>query len=228
VGTNGIIIPPKAFVKGVRQLCDEHGILMVVDEVMAGWGRSGKWFGIEHYDVVPDIIVTAKGLTSGYIPLGAMVWNKKIWDHFADKPFVGGLTYSGHALACAAGIANIEVYKQENLIERSAENGEYLYSKLKELRDNHASVGDVRCKGLWACIELTSDKSTKAPLAGFANAHRNVGPELMKRMFAKGLYVFAKWDFMFIAPPLIITKEQIDDAAAILDEVLEYTDGLIA
>jgi taurine--2-oxoglutarate transaminase len=228
VGTNGIIIPPVEFMRGVREICDENGILMAVDEVMAGWGRSGKWFGIEHYGVIPDIMVTAKGLTSGYIPLGAMIWSKKLWEHFYDHPFVGGLTYGGHALACAAGIANIEVYREENLIENSRVNGDYLLGKLKELLEKHPSVGDVRCKGLWACIELTSDKKTKAPLAGFADSQRNVSAELTKRFYELGLYVFSKWDFIFIAPPLIITKEQIDEAVDMLDKGLEYTDSLIS
>ena len=227
VGTNGIIPPPKWFVEGLRQLCDENGILLVCDEVMAGWGRSGKWFGIDHYDVVPDIMVTAKGITSGYIQLGAMTWSKKIWDHFCEKPFVGGLTYAGHALACAAGVANIEVYREEGLVEKSATNGEYLGSRLLELGEKHPSVGDVRYKGLWACVELTSDKKTKAPLAGFADSRQNVNKALMGRLMELGLFTFAKWDFIFIAPPLTITREQIDDAVAILDEGLELTDGMI-
>ncbi len=227
VGTNGIIIPPKNYVQGLRKLCDEYGILMVVDETMAGWGRAGKWFGINHYDVIPDIITTAKGLTSGYVQLGAMIWSKKIWDYFTDHPFTGGLTYGGHALACATGIANIEVYKQDKLIENSAENGEYLKKKLNELKDKHPSVGDARCIGLWACLELTSDKKTKAPLAGYADSIRNVSAELTKRFFDNGLYLFSKWDFIFISPPLIITKEQIDDMVDIIDKALEYTDGLV-
>ena len=227
VGTNGIIIPPKNFVKGVRQICDENGILMVIDETMAGWGRSGKWFGIDHYDVVPDIITTAKGLTSGYVQLGAMIWNKKLWDYYYDHPFTGGLTYAGHALGCAAGIANIEVYKQDKLIENSAENGAYLEKKLNELKEKHPSVGDVRCKGLWACVELTSDRKTKAPLAGFADSIQNVSGELTKRFYDNGLYLFSKWDFIFISPPLLITKEQIDDMVGKISKGLEYTDGLV-
>ena len=227
VGTNGIIIPPKNYVQGLRKLCDEHGILMVSDETMAGWGRSGKWFGIEHYDVVPDIITTAKGLTSGYIQLGAMIWSKKIWDYYQTNPFTGGLTYAGHALACAAGVANIEVYKKDNLIEKSRTNGEYLAKKLNELKDKHACVGDTRAKGLWAVIELTSDKEKKEPLAGFSDSKRNVTGEIMKRLMAEGLYLFAKWDFLFIAPPLIITKEEIDESIAIIDGVLDYVDTII-
>jgi len=227
VGTNGIIVPPEGWLKGVREICDENGILMIADEVMTGWGRTGEWFGIDNWGVVPDMITTAKGLTSGYVPLGAMIWSKKIYDYFCEHPFVGGLTYGGHALACATGIANIETYKRENLIENSKENGTYLYNKLQELKDKHPSVGDARGgKGLFCCIQLVENKETREPLAGFADAKRNVSKEIMGRLFDKGLYLFAKWDYMFISPPLCITKEEIDEAVGIIDEVLEYPDSL--
>lgn len=227
VGTNGIIIPSKEFVQGVRALCDEHGILMVVDETMGGWGRSGKWFSIEHFAVVPDIITTAKGLTSGYVQLGAMIWSRKVWEYFKEHPFIGGLTYAGHALACATGIANIEVYRNENLIEKSAVNGEYLKKKLLALKDKHPSVGDVRCQGLWACVELTSDKETHAPLAGFSDTVKNVSGALTKRFAELGLTLFSKWDFVFVAPPLIITQEQIDEMVDKIDEGLKITDAML-
>jgi taurine--2-oxoglutarate transaminase len=227
VGTNGIIIPPRNFMTGLRQICDENGILLVIDETMSGWGRAGKWFGIEHYGIIPDIITTAKGVTSGYVQLGAMIWSRELWDYFYDHPFTGGLTYAGHALACATGIANIEVYKKDKLIENSAKNGEYLNSKLQELKEKHPSVGDARCKGLWACIELTSDKKTKAPLAGFADSVKNVSAGLTKTLFENGLYLFSKWDFIFISPPLIITTEQIDNMVAAIDKGLDYTDSQI-
>jgi len=227
VGTNGILIPPVEYMKGVRQLCDENGILLVMDEVMAGWGRSGKWFGCQHFDIVPDLIVTAKGLTSGYAQLGAMIWSKKLWDHFCEHPFVGGLTYGSHALACATGIANIEVYKNDGLIEKAAVNGDYLHKKLLELADKHPSVGDVRCKGLWACLEFTSNKKTRAPLAGFSDTKGNVSKAFMGRLYELGLYLFAKWDFVFIAPPLIITQEQIDESVAIIDKALAVTDAML-
>jgi taurine--2-oxoglutarate transaminase len=227
VGTNGIIIPPKNFVQGLRRLCDENGILLVADETMSGWGRSGKWFGIEHYDVMPDMMTTAKGLTSGYVQLGAMIWTKKIWDYFYDHPFVGGLTYAGHALACATGMANIEVYKKDGLIEKSRINGEYLAKKLSELKEKHPSVGDARCIGLWACIELTSDRKTKAPLAGFNDSVRNVSGKITKIFAENGLHLFCKWDFIFISPPLIITQEQIDEMTAAIDKGLDYTDSLL-
>ncbi|MBU1910728.1 MAG: aminotransferase class III-fold pyridoxal phosphate-dependent enzyme [Verrucomicrobia bacterium] len=227
VGTNGIIIPPVEFMKGVRQICDENGILLVMDEVMAGWGRSGKWFGCEHFGVVPDIICAAKGLTSGYVQLGVMIWSKKVWDFFKEKPFVSGLTYYGHALACATGVANLEVYKSENLIEKSRINGDYLNNKLWSLYERHPSIGDVRCKGLWACLELVSDRKTKAPLAGYADSRMNVMGEFTKRILDMGLWAFAKWDFIFLAPPLIITPAQIDEAVAILDKALEHPDSLL-
>ncbi|TFG57991.1 MAG: aminotransferase class III-fold pyridoxal phosphate-dependent enzyme, partial [Spirochaetales bacterium] len=227
IGTNGIIIPPKNFMQGVRQLCDENGIVLVIDETMGGWGRAGKWFAIEHFDIVPDIMTTSKGITSGYVPLGAMMVNKKIWDFFQNHPFTSGLTYSGHALACAAAIANIEVYRSEKLIEKSAENGEYLHKLLLGLKEKHPSVGDVRCKGLWACIEFTSDRKTRAPLADFADRKQNISAALSKKFFELGLWIFAKWDYAFIAPPLIITREQLDDAVSRIDKALELTDSLI-
>ena len=227
VGTNGIIPPPKNYMKGLRQLCDENGILLISDEVMAAWGRSGKWFGIDHYDIVPDIISTAKGITSGYIQLGATIWSKKIWDYFQERKFVSGLTYTGHALACACGIANIEVYKKENLIAQSAENGRYLAKKLKEMESKHPSVGDTRCVGLWACIELVADKKTKAPLAGFNDSIRNVSGPLGKIFMDNGLYLYCNWDYIFISPPIIINKQQIDEMLETIEKGLAYTDTLV-
>jgi taurine--2-oxoglutarate transaminase len=227
VGTNGIIPSPQNFMKGVRQLCDENGILLVIDEVMAGWGRAGKWFGIEHYGIVPDIMTTAKGITSGYVQLGAMIWTKKIWDFFQERKFTSGLTYCGHPLACATGVANIEVYKKEKLIERSAKMGAYLDKKLKALKDKHPSVGDTRCVGLWACIELVADKKTKAPLAGFNDSIRDVSGQLAKIMMQNGLYLYCNWDYIFISPPLIIKEAEIDQMVAGIDKALDYSDSLV-
>jgi len=145
---------------------------------------------------------------------------------FRERPFVGGLTYQGHALACAAGVANVEIYRSDNLVENSRVMGEYMLGKMEEIKARHRSVGDVRCKGLWGCIELTSDKDKRAPLAGYADSRRNVSGELMKRLYASGLYLFAKWDFLFLAPPLIIDKAQIDESMAIIDKALDWTDTL--
>jgi taurine--2-oxoglutarate transaminase len=226
VGTNGIIPPPKSYVQGIRQLCDENGILLIIDEVMSGWGRAGRWFASELFDVVPDIMTTAKGITSGYVQLGATIWTKKIWDFFQERKFASGLTYCGHALACACGIANIEVYKKENLIQGAAEKGEYLAKKLKDLEKKHPSVGDTRCVGLWACIELVADKKTKAPLAGFNDSIRNVSGQLGTIFMDNGLYLYCNWDYIFISPPLIITKPQIDEMVAVIEKGLDWTDTL--
>ena len=227
VGTNGIIIPPKNYMMGLKEICEDNGILLVADEVMAGWGRTGKWFGVDHFDIVPDIMTTAKGLTSGYVQLGAMVWNKKIWEHFYNKPYVGGLTFTGHSLACAAGIANIEIYRNENLIEKTSKNGEYFTKRLNELKEKHPSVGDVRNLGLWACIELVSDRKTKAPIAGYNDCIKNISNEIGKRFHERGMHTYCKWDYIFLAPPLVITREQLDEAINIIDEVLEYPDSII-
>jgi taurine---2-oxoglutarate transaminase len=227
VGTSGLYIPPPQFISGIRRLCDEHGILLIFDETMSGWGRTGRWFGCDHYQVAPDILVTAKGVTSGYVPLGVVALTPRVRDHFLKKPFVGGLTNEGHALACAAGIANIEVYENEQLVARSARLGEYLNERLLMLRERHISVGDVRCKGLFACLELTSDRARKRPLAGYRDRFTSVASELSRRLREMGLIVITKWDFVFIAPPLTITEDEIDEGIAKIDFVLDHTDRLV-
>jgi taurine--2-oxoglutarate transaminase len=227
-GTSGVYVWPPEFVRGIRTLCDDFGILMIADETMSGWGRTGKWFACEHYGVVPDILTTAKGITSGYVPLGACVVTPAIRDYFVDKTFVGGLTNEGHALACAAGIANIEAYESEGLIEKSRELGNYLHERLSELKCKHPSIGDVRGKGLFACLELTADRCTKTPLADYRNARRDVAARLTRRLLDMGLFLVAKWDFVFIAPPLVIEKDELDEGLRILDHALDDTDELAA
>jgi taurine--2-oxoglutarate transaminase len=214
--------------KEIREICDEYGILLVLDETMTGWGRSGRWFACEHFDVIPDIITTAKGITSGYVPLGAVVVNTRIREHFLSKAFVGGLTNEGHPLACAAGLACIEVYEEEDLVQRSETMGSYMESKLKRLQDRHPSVGDVRAKGLFGCLEFTTERRRKRPLAGYRDSNRQISTEISRKLLDMGLFVIAKWDFLFLAPPLIVSKEQIDDAMEKLDAVLDYTDELVA
>jgi taurine--2-oxoglutarate transaminase len=227
-GTSGLYIPPQQYVQGIRSFCDKHGILLILDETMSGWGRTGRWFACEHYGVVPDILTTAKGITSGYVPLGATVLTTKIREHFLNRSFVGGLTTEGHPLACAAGVANIEVYEDEQLVQRSAALGEYLKDRLLALQTKHPSVGDVRCQGLFACLELSADPKLKLPLAGYRDKLRNISAELCRRLFEMGLIVIAKWDFVFIAPPLMITKDEIDDGLGKIDRVLSYADELAA
>jgi taurine--2-oxoglutarate transaminase len=226
-GTSGLYIPPQQYVQGIRSFCDEHGIMLILDETMSGWGRTGRWFACEHYDVVPDILATAKGITSGYVPLGATVMTTKIRDHFLTRGFVGGLTNEAHPLACAAGIANIEVYEEEQLVQRAATSGEYLRGQLLALQLKHPSIGYVRCKGLFACLELTSDRKLKTPLAGYRDKIRKISDELTRRLFQLGLIVIAKWDFVFIAPPLIVTSSEIDEGVEKIDEVLSYADQLM-
>jgi taurine--2-oxoglutarate transaminase len=226
-GTSGVHLSQPEFIRGVRQLCDAYGIVLIFDETITGWGRTGRWFACEHYNVRPDILTTAKGITSGYVPLGAMVMTAKIRDFFLDRAFVGGLTNEGHTLACATAIANMEVLEREHLIERSEALGSFLLSALQDLKARHPSIGDVRAKGLLACIELTSDPQTQAPLAGYRDHRCNVSRELTARLFDQGLLVIAKWDFVFIAPPLIIDREQLNEALNKLDDVLSDTDDLV-
>ena len=227
VGTSGLYVPPAEFIKSVRKLCDEHGILLVFDETMTGWGRTGRWFACEHFGITPDILVTAKGITSAYVPLGATILTASIRDKFLDTAFVGGLTNEGHALGCAAGIANIEVYEQESLIERSAALGDYLHRSLLELQAIHPSVGSVRGKGLFACLELSSDRERQTGIAGHRNSRRNIAGEITSKMLQMGIFLIAKWDFVFIAPPLIISKSTLTEAIEKVDKMLAYTDGLI-
>ncbi|HTF63827.1 MAG TPA: aminotransferase class III-fold pyridoxal phosphate-dependent enzyme [Edaphobacter sp.] len=227
VGTSGLYIPPGEFILGLREICNQHGILLIFDETMSGWGRTGRWFACEHFDVVPDILTTAKGITSAYVPLGAVVVNESIRNHFKTKNFVGGLTTEGHALACSAGIANIDVYREEKLIDNSALLGEYLLLRLNKMKQLHPSVGDVRGKGLFACIEFSLDRKQKTPLAGYRNSRTNIASEVTRRLWDLGVVVIAKRDFLFIAPPLVITKEELDHGMDAIDAVLQHTDQML-
>ena len=214
-GTNGLIIPPDDYWPRVREICDRYGILLISDEVMSGWGRTGTWFAVDHWDVVPDIITTAKGITSGYVPLGAVIVRQKIADFFEDKYLYAGLTYSGHALACAAALATIEAYEDEGVFENARKVGAYLGDRLRELQSKHSVIGDVRCIGLFAGIELVEDRQTKKPL--------DLAP-LKQFLLEHGVYVFNFKNILFIVPPLIIRQEELDPGLGLLDEGL----GLLA
>jgi adenosylmethionine-8-amino-7-oxononanoate aminotransferase len=227
VGTSGLFILPAEFVSGLASFCKQHGILLIFDETMTGWGRTGAWFACQHYNVSPDILTTAKGITSGYVPLGAAVITKRLYEHFLQVPFVSGSTTEGHPLACAAGVANIEVYRTESLIERSRVNGNYLLERLTEIAANHLCIGDVRGKGLFACVELTSCARQRTPLAGYRDGRRSISADLTAKLFEAGLLVLAKWDFVFIAPPLIIEQREIDAGLSILDDALYTFDKLV-
>jgi taurine--2-oxoglutarate transaminase len=223
-GTSGLYIPPVEYVRGVRRFCTDHGILLIFDETMTGWGRTGRWFALEHFGVIPDLLTTAKGITSAYVPLGATIMTAAVRDCFKSRAFVAGSTNEGHTLACAAAIANIEVYEQQNLIDKSLRMGGYLLERLEEIKGRHPSVGDVRGKGLFACIELTSHRAQRRPLAGYRDCRRNVSSELTRRLLEAGVFVIAKWDYVFIAPPLVISKEELDEGLGIIDAALSYTD----
>jgi len=225
-GTSGIIIPPDDYWPRMREICDKYGILLIDDEVMSGFGRTGEWFGVNHWDVAPDVMTMAKGLTAGYVPLGAVIVSRAIADDFADKPLPMGLTYSGHPVSTAAGIATIEVYKEEKLVENARAMGAILKEGLEDLKARHPSVGDVRCIGLFAVIELVKDKETKEPLAPWnAKPHEmGVMAQVPGALRERGMYTFSKWNWIFVVPPLSINETELRDGLRILDEVLEITD----
>jgi taurine--2-oxoglutarate transaminase len=223
-GTNGVLVPPDGYIQGVREICDRYGILMIADEVMAGFGRTGKWFAIDHYDVVPDLITMAKGLTSAYVQLGALGMRRRYAEQFTDKVFYGGLTYNSHPLACATALATIAVYEDEGLIERAARMGERLKVHLDQLAANHPSVGATRSIGLFGIVELVRDRSTMEPMAPF-NGTSDEMIALGKRFREDGLYTFVRWNTFFTNPPLTITEDELAEGFAIIDRALEITDA---
>ena len=222
-GTNGILIPPDGYMQGVRALCDKHGIVMIADEVMSGFGRTGEWFAINHWNVVPDIMTMAKGITSSYIPLGAVGIRRKIADFFNDKMFPGGLTYSSHALACATALATIAVYEEDGLIERAKRTGKLMAQLMADLATRHPSVGAVRSIGLFGVIELIRNRATKQPMAPFNGAAPEMAA-LAKFFRQEGLFTIVRWNYFFTNPPLIITEDQLREAFGIIDRGLEITD----
>ena len=218
-GTNGILIPPDGYLQGVRALCDKYGILMIADEVMSGFGRTGRWFAVDHWNVVPDLLTMAKGLTSAYVPLGAVGMRREIADHFADKAFPSGLTYNSHPLACAAALATLGVFEEDGLVERAARTGVLMKDLLAGLADRHPSVGAVRSIGLFGIVELVRDRKTMTPLAPF----NGTSPEMAaiaKFLRQEGLYTFVRWNAFFTNPPLSITEGELRDGFTIIDKAL--------
>jgi taurine---2-oxoglutarate transaminase len=226
VGTNGIIVPPDGYLQAIREVCDRYGILLILDEVMAGFGRSGRWFACEHWDVVPDILTTAKGINSGYVPLGAMTVREHVYDAIKDRFFGGGLTYSGHPLACAAGVASIETFREEGIVENAAAMGDHLREMLPRLAQAHPSIGDIRGRGLFWGLELVRNRETREPLVPYNAGGEAAEPvlRLTKAALERGLYLFVHWNVVIVAPPLTITREELDEGLAILDEVLAIAD----
>jgi taurine--2-oxoglutarate transaminase len=225
-GTNGILIPPDGYMQGVRALCDRHGILMIADEVMSGFGRTGKWFAIEHWGVVPDLMTMAKGITSAYVPLGAVGLRQHIADTFRDRMFPGGLTYSSHAVACAAALATLAVYEEDGLIERARERGVLMASLAQELAARHPSVGAVRSIGLFGVVELVRNRQTMEPMAPF-NASSPEMAALGTFFRQEGLFTFVRWNYFFTNPPLCITEAELREAFAIIDRGLAITDQAV-
>ena len=225
-GTNGILVPPDGYLQGVRALCDRHGILMITDEVMSGFGRTGAWFAVDHWHVVPDILTMAKGLTSAYVPLGAVGIRRQIAEHFAVTPFPSGLTYNSHPLGCAAALATIAVMEEDSLVERARERGRLMARLLADLAGRHPSVGAVRSIGLFGVVELVRHPETRAPMAPF-NATSAEMIELGRFFKQEGLYTFVRWNYFFTNPPLCITEPELREGFAIIDRALEITDRAV-
>jgi taurine--2-oxoglutarate transaminase len=223
VGTNGVLVPPDGFIQGLRELCDRYGILMIADEVMAGFGRTGRWFSIDHWDVVPDLITMAKGLTSAYVQLGAVGMRRGIADHFRDNVFYGGLTYNSHPLACACALATIAVMEEDHLVERAVSRGTLMRELLAGLERDHPSVGAVRSIGLFGIVELVKNRKTMEPMAPF-NGTSAAMQTLSKHFRNEGLYTLVRWNTFFTNPPLCISEAELTEAFAIIDKGLYTVD----
>ncbi len=226
VGTNGILIPPDGYLQGVREICDRHGILLVADEVMAGFGRTGEWFAVNHWNVVPDILTMAKGLTSSYLPLGAVGMRRQIAEHFEKNVFYGGLTYNSHPLGCAAALATIGVYEEDGLIERARRMGEVMRRHHQALYEKHPSVGAVRNIGLFGIIELVRSRDPYVPLAPYNGSSPEMAA-VAKSLREQGLYTFVRWNAISTNPPLTITEDELAEGFAIVDRALDAADEAV-
>jgi len=223
-GSNGVIIPPKGYMKGVREICDEFGIMMVCDEVMTGWGRTGAWFGVNNFDVKPDIISFAKGITCGYVPLGGTIVSKEIASYFDDHLLSCGLTYSGHPIGCAAGLATLDVYEEDDLLENANKMGAVLADILETLKEKHSCVGDVRYIGLFSAIELVKDKATREALVPYDGDSERLMSKINGMLSERGFSTYTHENCIIVAPPLIIKENELSEAMAIMDEVLTIVD----
>ncbi len=225
-GSSGCLQYPTGYLKAVREICNKHGILLIMDEVMSGFGRTGKWFGFENHGIVPDMICMAKGLTCGYLPFGCLMVSDKIAAKYDDNMLALGLTYSAHPVSCAAALETLKIYEDDGLLENAAAMGKYVTEKVEALKQKHPSIGNFRTTGLLGCIELVKNRDTKEPMAPF-----NAKPDemaVMNKVAAKikdlGMYTFVRWSYIFIAPPLCVTKEQIDEGLAIISEAITIAD----
>lgn len=223
-GSNGVIIPPKGYLKGLRDICDDYGIMLVCDEVMTGWGRTGEWFGCNNWNLEPDMITFAKGITCGYVPLGGVIVNKKIAEYFDDNVLYCGLTYNAHPLSCAAGCATLEVYEDENLLDNCKAMGKILGEELEKLKERHRSVGDVRYIGLFSAIELVKDKITREAIVPYGKDPDKIMGKILGKLKQKGFSTYSHENCIIVAPPLIIKEDELKEALVMLDDVLDYVD----
>jgi taurine--2-oxoglutarate transaminase len=224
-GTAGIMLPPPGYLKGVRELCDRHGIALIADEVMAGFGRAGKWFAIEHAEVVPDLLTFAKGVNSGYVPLGGVAISEAIYQTFADRPYPGGLTYSGHPLACAAAVATIETMQDDRIVEHAAQLGADVFGPaLHELAAKHEWIGEVRGTGAFWALELVADRATREPLAPYGGSSPQVAA-VVAACTRRGLLPFTNFNRIHLVPPLTITADEAREGLEILDQALTEAAG---
>ena len=227
VGTNGILVPPPGYLAGVRDICDEFGIVMIADEVMAGFGRCGEWFAVDHWGVAPDLITFAKGVNSGYVPLGGVIISERIAETFDRRPYPGGLTYSGHPLACASAVASINIFKDEGIVEHARSLGEAVIGpELRALAERHPSVGEVRGLGVFWALELVRNRHTREPLVPFNAGGADANPmhEFAAACKERGLWPFTHFNRTHVVPPCTTTPEEIREGVAILDEALEVAD----
>lgn len=223
-GSNGVIIPPKGYMPGVRKLCDEFGIVMILDEVMTGWCRTGKMFAFENFDVVPDLVTFAKGVTCGYLPLGGVAVSNTIASYFDDNLLSCGLTYSGHPLACAAGVACVGYYQEAGIAENVLAVGTHLGEILEKMKDKHPCVGDVRYIGLFSSVELVKDKDSREPLVPYGKDPQGTMGKIVGMLKERRFMTYAHENMILVCPPLIITEEQLTEEMAKLDEVLSIVD----
>jgi taurine--2-oxoglutarate transaminase len=228
-GTSGCIKYPHDYLPKIRALCDKHGILLIADEVLSGFGRTGTWFGMDNYGVVPDMIATAKGITAGYLPFGALIVSDTIAAHYNDRALMLGLTYSAHPVSCAAALEVLNIYEDEQLLKNATEMGQYIDLRMAEMKVVHPSIGDFRNTGLLGCIEIVKNRETREPMAPF-----NAKPEemtVMNKVAARirelGMYTFVRWNYIFLSPPLCITKAQVDEGLAIISDAVSIADEYV-
>ena len=225
-GTNGIIIPPQGYLQGLREICDTNNILLICDEVMSGFGRTGEWFAVDHWNVIPDLMTMAKGLTSAYAPLGAVAMRDEIAEFFDEKVYYGGLTYNSHPISLAAAIANINVMKEERIVENSKKMGTVLRRHLNDLGEKHASVGEIRSIGLFGAIEVVRNRETREPMAPY-NGNSPEMTEVKQYLLDNGLFTFIHWNVIMVNPPLIIDQDQLLEGIKIIDRTLDITDAAV-